>query len=170
MISVHGRIFMTVIARLATAAVLTTALAASPAAAAGYTPERACGSGFQVLNEHTRPVTDHTNTLYGQVFLLYNGLTGEHCAVTMKRYSVGTPTKTSVTLRVHRDHFVAQHDETDEDAFRYYAGPVKVKANGRCVAFKGTADTAGAADASSGWGRWVECGRKQVLEGGLRRS
>ncbi|MFI6995605.1 hypothetical protein ACI2LC_24085 [Nonomuraea wenchangensis] len=165
---------MTVIARLATAAVLTTALAAtpaaSPAAAAGYTPERVCGSGFQVLNEHTRPVTDHTNTLYGQVFLLYNGLTGEHCAVNMKRYSVGTPTKMSVTLLVRRDYFVVQDSATDEGAFRYYAGPAKMKANGRCVAIRGTADTAGAADADSGWSRWVECGRKQVLKGGLRRS
>ncbi|MGW5161600.1 hypothetical protein ACWEPN_39560 [Nonomuraea wenchangensis] len=159
-----------VIARLATAAVLTTALAASPAAAAGYTPERVCGSGFHVLSEHTRSVTDHTNTLYGQVFLLYNGLTGEHCAVTMKRYDVGTPTKTSVTLRVRADLFVPQRDEPDEGAFRYYAGPVYVKAHGRCVAMNGTADAPGAADASSGWGRWVECGRKQVVGSGIRRS
>ncbi|MEU4516402.1 hypothetical protein AB0G05_43520 [Nonomuraea wenchangensis] len=159
-----------VIARLATAAVLTTALAASPAAAAGYTPERVCGSGFHVLSEHTRSVTDHTNTLYGQVFLLYNGLTGKHCAVTMKRYDVGTPTRTSVSLVVRAGSFVPQRPETDEDAFRYYAGPVYVKADGRCVGMKGTADAPGAADASSGWGRWVECGRKQVLEGGIRRS
>ncbi|QYC41492.1 Spore-associated protein A precursor [Nonomuraea coxensis DSM 45129] len=153
-----------VIARLATAAVLTTALAASPAAATGYTPERVCGSGFHVLNEHTRSVTDHTNTLYGQVFLLYNGLTGEHCAVTMKRYSVGTPTKTLVTLLVRAGSFVPQHGETDEGAFRYYAGPVKVKAYGRCVAINGTADAPGAADASSGWGRWVECGRSPATK------
>lgn len=164
-----------VITRLASATLLVTALAGLPAPAGattnGYTPEQVCGSGFGKVPGGTRPVTDHTNTPRGHVHLLYNAHTGEHCAVTIKSDFVGTPTMTRATLFVQgKSRFTLGMFE-DQGAFKYYAGPVKARANGRCVTFKGAVSSrranenaSGAGiEASGGWSTYGDCGR------GLRR-
>jgi hypothetical protein len=153
-----------VITRLASATLLATALAGLPApagAASGYTPEQLCGSGFHRVALGTRPVSDQTNTVRGHVHLLYSAYTGQHCVVTIKSDFVGTPTSTTATLLVKNIAFAAPLTYEDPGDFKYYAGPVKANAHGKCVSFKGTIDSPGSTvRASGGWGSFGDCGRQ----------
>ncbi|MET7463278.1 hypothetical protein [Nonomuraea sp. NPDC005501] len=128
--------------RLASATLIAAAIASLPAPAGaatiGYTPEQVCGGGFARVSSGTQPVTDHTNTIRGYAYLLYNARTGEHCAVTIKSDFVGTPTMTRATLVVETNTIFGPARYTDQGAFKFYAGPVKARANGRCVTFQGT--------------------------------
>lgn len=156
-----------VITRLASATLLATALAGLPApagAASGYTPEQVCGSGFHRVALGTRPVADQTNTVRGEVHLLYSPYTGEHCVVTVKSDFVGTPTSTTATLLVRNSFFLPPlkyEDPADPKYFKYYAGPVKANAHGKCVSFEGTISSPDSAiRASGGWGSFGDCGRQ----------
>lgn len=161
-----------VIRRLVPAALLATALAGlpAPAAAAGYTPEQVCGSGFVRVAGGTRPVTDQTNSLRGHVHLLYSALSGEHCVVTVKSSFAGTPTMTRAILLVEGNTILGPARYVDQGAFRYYAGPVKARANGRCVTFQGMVSNRRAGDGApaagiNGYGGWTsygDCGRRPL--------
>jgi hypothetical protein len=52
----------------------------------------------------------------------------------MKRYNVGNPSGVGVTLQRY-----AGPRRVDQGEFRYYAGPVKVRAPGTCVQWGGGA-------------------------------
>ncbi|MFF4618780.1 hypothetical protein [Nonomuraea jabiensis] len=161
-----------VITRLASATLLAAALAGLPApavAAGGYTPEQVCGSGFHRVALGTRPVADQTNTVRGQVHLLYNAYIGEHCVVTIKSDFVGTPTSTTATLLVQNIAFAAPLEYKDPGNFKYYAGPVKANAHGKCVSFQGTISSPGSAiRASGGWGSFGDCGRQPRRQRAIR--
>ncbi|MEU7893934.1 hypothetical protein AB0B45_13830 [Nonomuraea sp. NPDC049152] len=140
-------------ARLASAALLATTLTALPAtataaASAGYTPEQVCGSGFGRVNGGTQPATDHKGIIQGYVYLLYNARTGENCVVTIKSNFVGQPTLTRATLF---RQIIGQNPDKfeDEGAYKYYAGPVKAQAKGRCVIFHGLITNMRAGERSS---------------------
>ena len=103
-----------------------------------YTAEQVCGAGFSEIDKHRLYSGSRHTTHLATTFLLYNGATGQNCAVTMKRQFVGRPTTTGVSLKVKgkRRPWVV-----DQDAFEYYAGPVYRTAPGRCVRFGGTVST-----------------------------
>jgi hypothetical protein len=165
-----------VITRLASTTLLVTVLAGLPApagaATSGYTPEQVCGSGFGIVTGGAQPVTDHTNSLRGHAYLLYNAHTGEHCAVTIKSSFVGTPTVTRATLLVQGNSIFGPAVYEDQGAFKYYAGPVKARAKGRCVTFKGMissrrADAGASAygiQAFGGWTTYGDCGMQGMRQ------
>ncbi|MEU4232589.1 hypothetical protein AB0F17_50545 [Nonomuraea sp. NPDC026600] len=160
--------------RLAAVTLLATATAtaglAAPAdAASGSTPEQVCGSGFNTVALGRMPVADQTNTVRGHVYLLYSPYTGEHCVVTIKSDFVGTSSRVTATLLVQSVAFIAPRKVEDLGNFKYYAGPVKVNAKGRCVSFKGTISLPGSAvQASGGWSGYGDCGRQPSRQRGLR--
>ncbi|MDR8413130.1 hypothetical protein MTP10_30910 [Nonomuraea sp. 3-1Str] len=164
--------------RLVSATLITAAIAALPAPAGaatiGYTPEQVCGGGFARVSSGTRPVTDHTNTIRGYAYLLYNARTGEHCAVTVKSDFVGTPTMTRASLVVETNTIFGPARYTDQGAFKFYAGPVKARTNGKCVSFGG-AVSSGADESASGirasgsWGGYGDCPRDAMRQRGIAR-
>jgi hypothetical protein len=68
------------------------------------------------------------------VYLLYNAGNGNNCSVTLKTTSVGTKTTVSAYLQAQD-----KSRTTDKGSFDYYAGPVRVKAAGVCIAWGGSA-------------------------------
>ncbi|HEY1273431.1 MAG TPA: hypothetical protein VGF25_00900 [Thermoleophilaceae bacterium] len=112
---------------------------ACPAAASAkrnpYTAEQVCGAGFYKIDKHRLYSGSRYTTLLATTFLLYNGATGQNCAVTMKRQFIGRPTSTGVSLKVKgkRRPWVV-----DQANYRYYAGPVYRTAPGRCVRWGAT--------------------------------
>ncbi|SDK40478.1 hypothetical protein SAMN05421874_107216 [Nonomuraea maritima] len=118
---------------VAAAALAGSVLVAVPAhASTAYTPEGVCGAGFARVADGAKPVKDGKDT-YGYVYLMYNRRTGYNCVVTIKTSYYRTPTYTTAMLRVQGSKPV-----TDAGKFKYYAGPVKLKAAGKCVAYWGT--------------------------------
>ena len=91
-------------------------------AARAYTPQGICGSGYYVQRSRALPGA--------RVYLLYNGAT--NCVTTIKTASVGTPTRTTAGLQVRGRDW-----SYDVGNYRYYAGPVKEYARGKCVRFFG---------------------------------
>jgi hypothetical protein len=103
-----------------------------------YTAEQVCGAGFHKIDRHRLYSGSSQTTLLAATFLLYNGTTGRNCAVTMKRQFIGTPTYTTVSLKVKgkKRPWVVDYGQ-----FKYYAGPVYRTAPGRCVRWGATVDT-----------------------------
>ncbi|MPZ82826.1 MAG: peptidoglycan DD-metalloendopeptidase family protein [Actinophytocola sp.] len=89
-----------------------------------YTPQAACGSGFQVIDWAALGSA-------GTTYLLYNGST--NCVATIKSTSIGTASATSAFLEVQ-----GGTRTTDSGSFAYYAGPVKKSAAGKCVRWGGS--------------------------------
>lgn len=89
-----------------------------------YTPQAACGSGFQVIDWAALGSA-------GTTYLLYNGST--NCVATIKSTSIGTASATSAFLEVQ-----GSTRTTDSGSFAYYAGPVKKSAAGKCVRWGGS--------------------------------
>src|ERR671918_1561653 len=80
-----------------------------------YTAEQVCGAGFYEIDKHRLYSGSRHTTRLATTFLLYNGATGQNCAVTMKRRFIGRPTTTGVSLKVKgRRPWVV-----DQDAFKY---------------------------------------------------
>ena len=67
------------------------------------------------------------------MYLLYNGGTGQNCVASMKNYYVGSATYASASLKKQG----AKSRKMDDGNFKYYAGPVKWKAAGKCVEWGG---------------------------------
>ncbi|TLG03485.1 hypothetical protein FEK35_21330 [Nocardia cyriacigeorgica] len=111
---------------LALAAILAGSLTfAAPASAA--TPASVCGSGYRTIDSHN---------LGGlaTIYLLYNGRT--NCVVTWKTANVGTKTATRAMVAIWGQGGSLRQDF---NLYAYYAGPVKVDAPGKCIAWGGTA-------------------------------
>jgi len=107
----------------ATAVAVGAALTLTPGQAqAAYTPQGLCGSDYYVQRSHALPGA--------RVYQLYNG--SHNCVVTIKTASVGTPTRTTAGLQVE-----GQGWSYDNGSYRYYAGPVKARAAGKCVRYFG---------------------------------
>ncbi|MEV1244400.1 hypothetical protein ACIBO2_24570 [Nonomuraea sp. NPDC050022] len=167
-------------ARFAAAALLATALSALPASAStaesGYTPERVCGSGFGKVVGGTQTVTDQGRIVRGYVYLLYNARTGENCVVTIKSSFVGQPTLTRATLFVKVPGSSAADKFEEEDAYKYYAGPVKAQAKDVCVAFNGYVSnlrvneksSASSVQATGGSTSFGNCGTQRMRQRGIR--
>ncbi|MFI7469648.1 hypothetical protein [Nonomuraea sp. NPDC049646] len=104
-----------------------------------YTPVQVCGSGFYVQRSQAFNG--------GETFQLYNSGTKQNCVVTMKYAGVGKESPVSATLDVQDGE-----SATDSGDYKYYAGPVKLAAPGRCVKFSGSV---GAGSTAAGW---ANCG------------
>ncbi|NRQ35596.1 hypothetical protein HII36_27735 [Nonomuraea sp. NN258] len=134
---------------LLTAGVIACGLAGTtPAQAATaanpYDPAAVCGSGFRVIDSH--PFTSG-GTKLATVYLSYKGSTGENCVVTLNH------TVSTIWMRATLS---VQGGATRSDAkeYRYYAGPVKLRAAGKCVKWGGTWD-----EAPFSWtSGWSHCG------------
>ncbi|MFI6499749.1 M23 family metallopeptidase [Nonomuraea typhae] len=92
-----------------------------------YTPQEACGSGYNVIDSAALGSS-------GTVYLLYNNDNGNNCVVTMKHTSIGTPTAVTAYLEVQ-----GSARKTDSGNYGYYAGPVYANAPGKCVKWGGKA-------------------------------
>lgn len=103
-----------------------------------YTAEQVCGAGFYKIDRHKLYSGSRYTTLLATTFLLYNASSGRNCAVTMKRHYIGTPTTTSVSLKVKGKK---RPWVVDFGSYKYYAGPVYRKAPGRCVRWGATVST-----------------------------
>jgi hypothetical protein len=114
------------------AAVASTAVLAPQAQAASnpYTPVGVCGSGYHVIDSRT--LTHLNGSAGGKVYLLYNNSNGYNCAVVIKGVAIGTATKTGVDLLLFSSGDNFTHHENN-GTFKYYAGPVRLKAAGKCV-------------------------------------
>lgn len=112
---------------LAVAAILAGSLTmAAPANAA--TPASVCGGGSY------RVIDTHDLGSLATIYLLYNGRT--NCVVTWKNSYVGTKTPTRAMVAIWGQP--SSHRQ-DYDHYAYYAGPVKVDAPGKCIAWGGSA-------------------------------
>ncbi|MEW9553215.1 spore-associated protein A [Nonomuraea sp. NPDC050783] len=124
---------------LGLAVALAGTIATSGPAAAASSPVEACGGGsYHVIDSHA----------FGSsavAYLLYNGTT--NCVVTWKTGARGNTKYVEARLRHSSMYF-----RVDGKNYQYYAGPVKVDAQGRCIQWGG-----GYADASYVSG-WEHCG------------
>jgi hypothetical protein len=104
-----------------------------------HTPQRLCGSGYKVIGTH--------GLGEAKVYLLYNGHAGANCVVTMIPRSTGKVLLgTSLVVKGGRR-------ATRSGAYRFYAGPIRLPARGKCVMWGGTWKTA---KWRSGWSH---CGK-----------
>lgn len=128
---------------------LAAALAVPSAAEAAknpYTAKRVCGSGYKVIDRHkltdTNPYNGNTVHL-STVVLMYNASTGKNCAVNLKRYRVGKEDKKTfgdfMSVSLATRPLNNANVDGDSDEFRFYAGPVYVRARGKCVQWSGSA-------------------------------
>ncbi|MQA87083.1 MAG: hypothetical protein GEV03_21255 [Streptosporangiales bacterium] len=136
--------------------------AASQAVAGNpYTPKEVCGSGYYVVKDKggiggkaKRPVFfPNKATVWGYVYLMYNDSTGKNCVATIKTEKVGKKTYMFAALRVKGKSWKA-----DDGTYKYYAGPVKKKAAGKCVKYRGFIDLGGGFYATGGREKWGNCG------------
>ncbi|WP_422736625.1 hypothetical protein ACN263_24285 [Micromonospora sp. WMMD729] len=97
--------------------------AASPAQAA-ESPSALCGSGYYVIDSHGLPGAT--------VYLLYKS-NGYNCVVTIKTADRGKATMVGAYLILSNDL-----GAFDEDPYKYYAGPVRAAAAGKCIQFGGS--------------------------------
>jgi sialidase-1 len=126
------------------AATAVAAMSAAPAQAANpYTPAGVCGGGFHVIDRHN--VTGPRGGVLGTAYLLWDGGSKRNCAVMLKRRAVGTPTWAEVSLAKEGGRYKA-----DDGFYSYYAGPLYVRAPGKCVIFGGRMR-----DAKGNGGSWI---------------
>lgn len=100
--------------------------ATADAATTAYTPQQACGSGYNPIDSFDLP--GDTSTVY----LTYNRSTRKNCAVTIKNTKIGTPTWTGAFLEL------ADGSRTEEEIgdFSYYA-VAYLYAPGQCIYYGG---------------------------------
>ncbi|MFJ2034048.1 hypothetical protein [Streptosporangium sp. NPDC087985] len=111
---------------LGMAATLAASVALSSPAVAASSPIEACGGGsYHVIDSKALGS-------YATIYLLYNGST--NCVVTWKQGSyVGNSAWVSAVVQVYGSPRVV-----NSGYFGYYAGPVKVKAPGKCIMWGGS--------------------------------
>lgn len=130
------------------AAVLAGSVAAGSPAMAASSPVEACGGGsYHVIDSQDLGS-------YARIYLLYNGST--NCVVTWaKSPYAGTAHRMEARIRAN---FKAPGWSIDSGSYKYYAGPVKVKAPGTCIQWGGAFDP-GNKNPGLGWSSgWSHCG------------
>ena len=152
---------MRVLARRLATSALAVAVAvttfASPASAATnpFTAAQACNNDFQgswaSVSDGHRSITAPNGTKVGDVYLMYNGATGDNCVVTLKRVAVGSYTGVAASLRVEGQSWVEQ-----SGSYKYYAAK-KRSAVDACVMYAGDV-LYGTSWQSAGRYTWGNCG------------
>ncbi|MGA4792445.1 hypothetical protein [Nocardia sp. AB354] len=105
-------------------------LLSMPTAAAASTPAGACGSGFREIDHHDLP--------NATIYLLYND--NDNCVVTWKTKYLGTASETNASIELAGQRSTAV---SDSGKYKYYAGPVKIAAKGKCIQWEGEAQPPG---------------------------
>lgn len=105
-----------------------TIAATGTASAASY--NGACGSGYSVIGS--------MDVGEGNTFITYNSSNGYNCVVTVSN-TPGTPMVLDARLRIHRTDTVWKASEVDSGTYKYYAGPIYVKAVDTCIDYGGAA-------------------------------
>ncbi|SDH96702.1 Peptidase family M23 [Actinokineospora alba] len=95
-----------------------------------YTPQEVCGSGYSVIDSAALGTS-------GRTYLLYNSGNGYNCVATIKSVNIGTASAVSAFLEV-----AGGTRTTDSGSYKYYAGPVKRSAPGKCVKWGGSVGSA----------------------------
>jgi serine/threonine-protein kinase len=93
---------------------------------------RVCGSGYDLVSGGVVDVRTSGGTLYGQLYVTWNGAARMNCAVLLKRAFVGTASEMVVTIQA-----TGSEGSVDRGSFAYYAGPVYDIAPGTCVVVSG---------------------------------
>jgi hypothetical protein len=148
---------------LGVSATVATTMLGLPAHAAAnpYTAALACNNDFGGAWANTtdghRAIKDLNGATVANVYLMYNGATGDNCAVTLKSIYIGSPTGEGVGLLVQGSTWVTQGGE-----FKYYAA-VRANATDRCVQYFGTMQVGGLGGAGgslyrNGRTTWGNCG------------
>ncbi|MEU8527997.1 MULTISPECIES: hypothetical protein [Streptomyces] len=107
-------------------------LGMATAASAASNPVSVCGSGYYVQESHNLGWYLPTDEPQAKVYLLYNSSTGYNCVVTVVTGGqVSNPINAG--LRVEGGSWV-----TDPGQYNSYAGPIRLKANGKCVQYMGS--------------------------------
>ncbi|GAA2394778.1 spore-associated protein A [Nonomuraea africana] len=111
---------------LGVAATLAASVAFSSPAMAASSPIEACGGGsYHVIDSKALGS-------YATIYLLYNG--SYNCVVTWKKSPyAGNTTWVRAVVQAYGSPGVV-----DADYYRYYAGPVKVRAPGKCIMWGGS--------------------------------
>jgi hypothetical protein len=119
----------------------------SPAnAAANFSVPGVCGSSYHEVYNQTESGYNKTSDGWGIVAYIkigYSPTTGKNCAFIQKsttNYSYGDESGISITLRMQGD---SGYYDNDGGSFKYYAGPVYLKAPHACVSADGWEDWAG---------------------------
>jgi surface antigen len=100
--------------------------AVSQAAGQPYSAERVCGAGYKQVDRVSLSSA-------GTTYLLYNADNGQNCVVTLKATSIGTRTTVGAYLQVAGQ----PKGSVDAGQFKFYAGPVRAPAAGKCVKWGG---------------------------------
>ncbi|MGP3919265.1 hypothetical protein [Nonomuraea sp. 10N515B] len=90
-----------------------------------YKPHAVCGSGYTFVKRVDIRTAD--------VYLMWNRQKNTNCVVTLKKKDVGTPTPVTVSLHRAVDGRPATGPglgSIQRGSFKYYAGPVYVRATG----------------------------------------
>ncbi|MBG0814828.1 hypothetical protein HS045_11585 [Planomonospora sp. ID82291] len=123
------------------AAAATTVVPAQAASAVTnpYRAESVCGSGFTKVPGAMRPMrAGFPGGVVGYLYLLHNRETRQHCVVVMKATSLGTATTTQASLEVDSENGNGRgYNQAIQGKYRYYAGPVRLRTDGRCVRYSG---------------------------------
>ncbi|WP_237755144.1 hypothetical protein [Nocardia nova] len=116
---------------LAAAAVVAGTIAAAGPANAVATPAEACGNNYHEIDHHDLPLAT--------IYLLYNGT--DNCVVTRKNEYVGTPTAVNASIEIAGQPTTRVSDSRTD--YKYYAGPVRISAKGKCIQWEGEAQKPG---------------------------
>lgn len=98
-----------------------------------YTPQEVCSSAGRGTGYY---IQRWSSFIGGVTYQLYSGSSGSSCVVTMKTDHLGTATPVSATLEA-----LGMTPVSDSGPATYYAGPVILQANGKCVRFGGSTGT-----------------------------
>ncbi|GAA4583515.1 hypothetical protein GCM10023194_21050 [Planotetraspora phitsanulokensis] len=140
------------------------AMLGSPAHAAAnpFTAAQACnndfGGNWANTTDGHRTITDGSGAKLGDVYLMYNGATGDNCVATLKSIYVGDPTSVVAGLWVQGSKdWVSQVGQ-----YKYYAA-VHADATNKCVQYAGTIQVGGFGGAGgtlykNGRWSWGNCG------------
>ncbi|MFG3437496.1 hypothetical protein ACGF0J_09655 [Nonomuraea sp. NPDC047897] len=110
---------------LGMAATLAASVTLSGPAVAASSPIEACGGGsYHVIDSHAFGSSATT-------YLLYNGST--NCVVTWKTGGRGNTAWVRAMVQAY-----GSSGKVDADHYRYYAGPVKAHAPGKCIRWGGS--------------------------------
>jgi len=130
-----------------------------------YTAKGLCGPSFSVIDRKqlydVSPLDGRRYHLSTAV-LMYSSQTGENCAVHLKRRRIDKPDSVDITL-ITRPPSDANSDGDGGLNLKFFAGPVKVPARGKCVQWWGSTTQKQfkfntSVDLYSGFrSRWVHC-------------
>ncbi len=88
-----------------------------------YQPHAVCGSGYKTVN--------HVRLRTADVYLMRDRRKNTNCVVTLKRQDLGRPTPVTASLhRAAHGRPVLDQGGIEQGSFRYYAGPIYVRATG----------------------------------------